>query len=92
MSNFLWNRHWTFKATTGHAGFQAARWPAVSTAALVVSLIVLSLLVDVLGAQGFQSQAFAVAFAMPLNFIGNKLWTFGGDWEPAPPRPSPPRP
>ncbi|HEX2436580.1 MAG TPA: GtrA family protein, partial [Solirubrobacterales bacterium] len=79
MNNFLWNRHWTFKATAGHAGFQAARFFTVSTAALVVNLIVLSLLVDVLGAPELPSQAFAVAFAMPLNFVGNKLWTFGGD-------------
>jgi putative flippase GtrA len=37
------------------------------------------MLVDVLGAPELPSQAFAVAVAMPLNFIGNKLWTFGGD-------------
>jgi dolichol-phosphate mannosyltransferase len=79
MNNFLWNRRWTFQATAGHAGFQAARFFTVSTAALVVNLIVLSLLVDVAGAPELPSQAFAVAFAMPLNFIGNKLWTFGGD-------------
>ena len=79
MNNFLWNRHWTFEARAGHAGFQAARFFTVSTAALVVNLIVLSLLVDVIGAPELPSQAVAVAFAMPLNFIGNKLWTFGGD-------------
>ena len=25
-NNFVWNRHWTFKAGEGHAGFQAARF------------------------------------------------------------------
>jgi dolichol-phosphate mannosyltransferase len=79
MNNFLWNRHWTFRATAGHAGFQAARFFTVSIAALVVNLIVLSLLVDVAGAPELPSQAVAVAVAMPFNFIGNKLWTFGGD-------------
>jgi putative flippase GtrA len=79
MNNFLWNRHWTFRATHGHAGFQAARFFAVSLAALGVNLVVLSLLVDVADAPEVPSQAFAVAFAMPLNFIGNKLWTFGRD-------------
>jgi putative flippase GtrA len=79
MNNFLWNRHWTFRATQGHAGFQAARFFTVSLAALGVNLVVLSLLVDVAGAPEVPSQAFAVAFAMPLNFIGNKLWTFGRD-------------
>ena len=76
MNNFLWNRHWTFRATEGHAGFQAARFFTVSLAALGVNLVVLSALVDVAGAPELPSQAFAVAFAMPLNFIGNKLWTF----------------
>jgi putative flippase GtrA len=76
-NNFLWNRHWTFRATEGHAGFQAARFFAVSIAALGVNLIVLSLLVDEMGAPEVPSQAFAVAFAMPINFVGNKLWTFG---------------
>ena len=79
MNNFLWNRHWTFRATQGHAGFQAARFFTVSLAALGVNLVVLSLLVDVADAPEVPSQAFAVAFAMPLNFIGNKLWTFGRD-------------
>jgi putative flippase GtrA len=77
MNNFFWNRHWTFRATHGHPGFQAARFFAVSVAALAVNLLVLSLLVDAAGVAELPSQAFAVAFAMPLNFIGNKLWTFG---------------
>src|SRR5215218_6125054 len=33
-NNFLWNRHWTFRATEGHAGFQAARFFTVSVGAL----------------------------------------------------------
>jgi putative flippase GtrA len=77
LNNFWWNRHWTFRATRGHPGFQGARFFTVSLLALGVNLLVLSLLVDVAGAPELPSQAFAVAFAMPFNFIGNKLWTFG---------------
>ena len=29
-NNFWWNRHWTFDAKHGHAGFQAARFFTVS--------------------------------------------------------------
>ena len=75
-NNFLWNRHWTFDAGDGHAGFQAARFLAVSLGGLGINLVVLVLLVDVLGAPEVASQAVAVATAMPANFIGNKLWTF----------------
>ena len=42
-----WNRHWTFRATDGHMGFQAARFLTVSVLALGLNLIVLELLVSV---------------------------------------------
>jgi putative flippase GtrA len=74
-NNFLWNRHWTFDAAHGHAGFQAARFFAVSIAALAINLVVLEALVRA-GAPELPAQAVAVAFAMPFNFVGNKLWTF----------------
>jgi putative flippase GtrA len=75
-SNFFWNRHWTFTASDGHAGFQAARFFAVSVAALLINLAVLEALV-VGGTVGdLTAQAIAVAVAMPFNFLGNKLWTF----------------
>jgi putative flippase GtrA len=76
-NNFLWNRHWTFRAGSGHAGFQAARFLAVSVAALGINLIVLELLVSGVELSEVLSQAIAVAVAMPVNFVGNKLWTFG---------------
>jgi putative flippase GtrA len=78
-NNFLWNRRWTFRATEGHPGFQAARFLTVSVLALGVNLILLYLLVDAAGAPELPSQALSVAAAMPFNFIGNKLWTFDAE-------------
>jgi putative flippase GtrA len=75
-NNFLWNRHWTFDARDGHAGFQAARFFTVSVLALGINLVVLELLIKVGELPELPSQAIAVAFAMPFNFVGNKLWTF----------------
>jgi dolichol-phosphate mannosyltransferase len=75
-NNFLWNRHWTFDARDGHAGFQAARFLIVSVVAFLFNLAFLELLVSVLGLPEVPAQALAVAFATPLNFVGNKLWTF----------------
>ena len=74
-NNFWWNRHWTFDARQGHAGFQAARFFTVSVLALLINLVALELLIR--GGMGdLPAQAVAVAIAMPFNFIGNKLWTF----------------
>jgi putative flippase GtrA len=75
-NNFLWNRHWTFESGEGHAGFQAARFLAVSVAALLINLAVLELLISGTGMGNLTAQAIAVATAMPFNFLGNKLWTF----------------
>jgi putative flippase GtrA len=76
-NNFLWNRHWTFDhAKDGHAGFQAARFFTVSILALGINLIALQILIEVVEVPELGAQAIAVAFAMPFNFIGNKLWTF----------------
>jgi putative flippase GtrA len=75
LNNFWWNRHWTFDAKHGHAGFQAARFFTVSLAALGVNLIALEILVQG-GMAAIPAQAIAIAIAMPFNFVGNKLWTF----------------
>ncbi len=76
-NNFLWNRHWTFDHAKGeHAGFQAARFFTVSVLALGINLVALQVLIEVVEFPELAAQAIAVAFAMPFNFIGNKLWTF----------------
>jgi dolichol-phosphate mannosyltransferase len=75
-NNFLWNRHWTFEAGHGHPGFQAARFLAVSVAALLINLAALEALISGASMGDLPAQAIAVAVAMPFNFLGNKLWTF----------------
>jgi len=75
-NNFWWNRHWTFKARSGHAGFQAARFFTVSITAFLVAASVLELLVSVVGVPKLAAQAISIATATPLNFIGNKMWSF----------------
>ena len=75
-NNFLWNRHWTFDAREGHAGFQAARFFVVSFTAFLFSLAVLEVLVSAAGLPKVLSQAIAIASATPLSFVGNKLWSF----------------
>ena len=76
-NNFVWNRMWTFaEASDGHAGFQAARFCVVSLVAFGFNLAVLFALVEWLSVQEVGAQAIAIAAATPLNFLGNKLWSF----------------
>lgn len=78
-NNFIWNRHWTFRAEAPgrHPAHQGARFLTVSVVGLGVNLAVLEALVSGAGLGELPSQAIAVGIAMPVNFIGNKLWTFG---------------
>jgi putative flippase GtrA len=76
MNNFWWNRHWTFRARGGRAGFQAARFFTVSVAAFIFAAAMLELLVSVAGVAELPAQAISIIAATPLNFIGNKMWSF----------------
>jgi len=76
-NNFFWNRHWTFGPGEGLAHHQAIRFTIVSVAALGINLVVLEFLVSSSSMNELATQAIAVAVAMPFNFLGNKLWTFG---------------
>lgn len=76
INNFWWNRHWTFGARAGHAGFQAARFLVVSVIAFLFAAGVLQLLVAGAGVTPVVAQAISLIAATPLNFIGNKMWSF----------------
>jgi dolichol-phosphate mannosyltransferase len=75
-NNFWWNRHWTFDARDGHAGFQAARFFAVSVFAFLFAAALLESLVRFTDASEVAAQAVSVVAATPLNFVGNKMWSF----------------
>ena len=74
-NNYTWNRLWTFHAQRGHVGWQGLRFLVVALAAYGVNLILLSALIA-LGVDKVLSQAIAIVLVTPLNFVGNKLWSF----------------
>jgi putative flippase GtrA len=75
-NNYIWNRVWTFRAERGHVAYQGMRFLVVSTLALAANLLVLQLLVDA-GVEKLTAQAIAIVLVTPVNFVGNKLWSFG---------------
>jgi dolichol-phosphate mannosyltransferase len=74
-SNYSWNRIWTFRADRGRVVHQGLRFFLLALAVLAGNLVVLSTLVA-FGVDALPAQAIAVAAGMPINFVGNKLWTF----------------
>lgn len=75
-SNYTWNRLWTFRESRGHVGVQGARFLAVSVVALGANLLVLHVLIRYGGLPKLPAQALAIVAVTPLNFVGNKLWSF----------------
>ncbi len=76
LNNFVFNRHWTFDAAAGSARLQGVRFFLVSLVAEGFSLLLLTVLVEDASVEKVAAQAVAVAAVMPLNFLGNKLWSF----------------
>jgi dolichol-phosphate mannosyltransferase len=75
-NNYIWNRRWTFRDQRGGVAYQGMRFLIVSTLALGANLLVLQLLVSA-GLDKVLAQAIAIVLVTPVNFVGNKLWSFG---------------
>jgi putative flippase GtrA len=74
-NNYLWNRLWTFRDQRGHVAFQGLRYLVVALIAYTANLGILSALIA-LGTDKILAQAIAIVLVTPLNFVGNKLWSF----------------
>ena len=74
-NNYLLNRYWTFHHQRGHFAYQGARFLVVSLVSLGANLLILHLLISA-GLGKIVAQALAIALVTPLNFVGNKLWSF----------------
>jgi len=79
LNNFWWNRHWTFGgagAKEAHPLRQGVKFLTVSLVAFGFSYAVLVGLVNGMGVSKVLAQAIAIAAGTPLNFVGQKLWSF----------------
>ena len=76
VSNYWWNRHWTFSSTKGNLGAQGMRFFVVALLAFGVNQLWLAVFLDWLHWGKIVSQAVAIVLVTPLNFLGNKLWSF----------------
>jgi dolichol-phosphate mannosyltransferase len=74
-SNYTLNRLWTFRAERGRVHTQGARFFVVSAVVYLANLGLLTGFVA-LGVDKILAQAIAVVLVTPLNFVGNKLWSF----------------
>jgi putative flippase GtrA len=74
-NNYGWNRLWTFRGQRGHIAYQGLRFFVVSLLALAANEVLLTAFVAG-GIGKVVAQAIAVVLVTPINFVGNKLWSF----------------
>jgi putative flippase GtrA len=74
-NNYTWNRLWTFRGQRGHVGSQGLRFFVVSLLALAANELLLTAFVAA-GSGKIVGQAIAIVLVTPINFVGNKLWSF----------------
>jgi putative flippase GtrA len=74
VSNYFFNRIWTFRAT-GSALVQGLQFLSVSAVALIVGLGVSKLVTPMLG-PGDRTWFIATVSGIVVNFFVNKYWTF----------------
>lgn len=73
--NYWWNRTWTFRAERGNFGVQGLRFFIVSAIVYAANVGLLAALVAS-GLSKIVAQGIAIILVTPLNFLGNKLWSF----------------
>jgi putative flippase GtrA len=74
-NNYTWNRLWTFRGQRGHIAYQGLRFLVVALIALAANELILAALVSA-GVGKVTAQAIAIVLVTPVNFVGNKLWSF----------------
>jgi dolichol-phosphate mannosyltransferase len=76
INNFIWNRHWTFDQKETHPATQAWKFFLVSLVSFGVNYGILVGLVHTTGMAKVLAQAIANICGTPVNFLGQKLWSF----------------
>jgi dolichol-phosphate mannosyltransferase len=77
-SNFILNKIWTFKENLkSNITQKYLKFTLVSITALTVNLLFLYIFTEVYGIYYLISLILAIGIALVINFLGNKLWTFG---------------
>jgi putative flippase GtrA len=75
-NNYWWNRVWTFARERGGFAYQGMRFFAVAVVGWIVNQFWLYVFLDTIGLGKIVAQAIAILLVVPLNFLGNKLWSF----------------
>ena len=86
VSNYVWNRTWTFRTSAAPVFGQGMRALIVSGLSLGANQLFLLVLVSA-GASHLAAQAVAIVLVTPFSFVANKLWAFAQQTDAGEPQP-----
>lgn len=78
ISNYLFNRYWTFNNGQGAQFYQFGKFFGIAVIGLVLNNLLIYLFNDKLKINFYVSKAFAIVIVSVWNFFGNYLYTFAG--------------
>tara|TARA_B110000285_G_C14839131_1_gene474499 strand:- start:52 stop:435 length:384 start_codon:yes stop_codon:yes gene_type:complete len=76
VSNYLFNKYWTFEDTNPDAIIQFTKFVAVSLVGLVFSNLIIYLLINKRGTKFYWAKLIAIGVVVIWNFIANYNYTF----------------
>ena len=76
LNNFLWNNHWTFKATSIQSR-RLAQFIGISLIGMVITAVILNILYNVFSVHYVQANLAGIMVATAWNFFANAKWTWG---------------
>lgn len=76
VNNFIWNRHWTFKAHDEHAARQGIRFLIVQASVAACAYGVMVALIATTNIWKVPADALAWIIVTPVSFVVQKLWSF----------------
>jgi dolichol-phosphate mannosyltransferase len=74
-NNFLWNNHWTFKATSIKKR-RFAQFVIISIIGMVITAAILNILYNILGIHYAPANLAGIMVATAWNFYANSKWTW----------------
>ena len=76
LNSYVWNKLWTFRRRGSNIREEFSRFLVINFLSLGINLAVMAMLVEVMSVRPTIAQLPAIAFALVVNFLGNRFWTF----------------
>jgi putative flippase GtrA len=76
INSYILNKLWTFQTKGTRKDVEFAKFAVINVFSLSINVGAIKFFVALVGMRPELGQVIAIGFALVVNFLGNKLWTF----------------